>query len=149
MIVARAGQLARALGKQAGEVDIAKWVNYFRRVRLSSSSVPNVSSFISSCALLVTTRCPTWRKSLLCCRFDPHFNNFHQFRFGGGSELLRDGDANNVWHILEHGFPCVRISSGRSQPATYCSRVLIIARQCARGRVRPSNDSEHPVIDQP
>lgn len=23
------------------------------------------------------------------------------------------------------------------------------ARQCAGGRIRPSNDSEHPVIDQP
>lgn len=30
MVAARARQLVEALGKQAGEVDIAKWVNYFR-----------------------------------------------------------------------------------------------------------------------
>ena len=24
-------------------------------------------------------------------------------RFGGGSELLRDGDKGNVWHVLEQG----------------------------------------------
>ncbi len=30
MIAARAGQLVYALGQQDGEVDIAKWLNYFR-----------------------------------------------------------------------------------------------------------------------
>lgn len=28
-------------------------------------------------------------------------------RFGGGSELLRDGDANNVWKVLDEGMACV------------------------------------------
>lgn len=27
----------------------------------------------------------------------------HVLRFGGGSELLRDGDAGDVWSIIEHG----------------------------------------------
>jgi hypothetical protein len=26
-------------------------------------------------------------------------------RFGGGSEMLRDGDKDNTWHLLESGLP--------------------------------------------
>ena len=26
-------------------------------------------------------------------------------RFGGGSEMLRDGDKDSTWHLLESGLP--------------------------------------------
>ena len=30
-------------------------------------------------------------------------------RFGGGSELLRDGDENNIWALLESGLVSVSL----------------------------------------
>ncbi|KAH9852366.1 high nitrogen upregulated cytochrome P450 monooxygenase 2 [Lenzites betulinus] len=61
MLAARATQLVDALGRQAGEIDISKWVNYF--------SYDFMSDMV----------------------------------FGGGSELLRDGDVQNIWRLLDDG----------------------------------------------
>ena len=35
--------------------------------------------------------------------------SYSSFSFGGGSELLRDGDANNIWALLEHGLASVSL----------------------------------------
>nr|BED42936.1 cytochrome P450 monooxygenase [Trametes versicolor] len=85
MVAARARQLVEALGKQAGEVDIAKWVNYFSYDAMSDMA------------------------------------------FGGGSELLRDGDVNNVWHILDHSFPAATFTSQVPWLGPYLGRVPSIA----------------------
>ncbi|KAI0641322.1 high nitrogen upregulated cytochrome P450 monooxygenase 2 [Trametes meyenii] len=44
------------------------------------------------------------------------------FSFGGGSELLRDGDTNNFWRLLDNGLP----------PGTFLSHVPWLAPYLAR-----------------
>ncbi|OJT05136.1 Cytochrome P450 67 [Trametes pubescens] len=85
MIAARAGQLVYALGQQDGEVDIAKWLNYFSYDAMSDMA------------------------------------------FGGGSELLRDGDVNNVWHVLDHSFPAATFTSHVPWLGPYLGCVPFIA----------------------
>ncbi|KAI0355826.1 high nitrogen upregulated cytochrome P450 monooxygenase 2 [Trametes cingulata] len=100
MLASRTRQLVRALGQQRGELDIAKWINYFSY------------DFMSDMA------------------------------FGGGSELLRDGDVNNVWHILDDSLPAATCTShvpwlgpylgsiplltaGQSRLSAYCKQAVL------------------------
>ena len=58
-------------------------------------------------------------------------------RFGGGFELMREGDVNNVWRLLEQGLKCAPTKSGStvhlrdSQPfsrfSTYVQHMPAIA----------------------
>ena len=59
--------------------------------------------FTDATLRLDMTSCLTWRmgSSLPSSRDVRVEVSFH--RFGGGSELLRDGDKNNMWSIIEEG----------------------------------------------
>ncbi|KAI0367398.1 high nitrogen upregulated cytochrome P450 monooxygenase 2 [Pilatotrama ljubarskyi] len=100
MLAARASQLVQALSQQGGEVDIAKWINYFS------------------------------------------YDFMTDMAFGGGSELIRDGDVNNVWHILDDSLPaatCVShvpwlgpylgsiplLTAGQTRLLFYCKQAVI------------------------
>ena len=58
---------------------------------------------LSNYVLIATTSCVIWRKlkgNLLAVLL---LTSPSLCRFGGGSELLRDGDKNHIWHVLEQG----------------------------------------------
>ncbi|KAL7277159.1 hypothetical protein ACG7TL_009005 [Trametes sanguinea] len=46
--------------------------------------------------------------------------------FGGGSELLRDGDKNNVWQIIQKGLPGCTFLSHVPYLGVYCGRIPIL-----------------------
>ncbi|KAL7277160.1 hypothetical protein ACG7TL_009006 [Trametes sanguinea] len=47
--------------------------------------------------------------------------------YGGGSELLRDGDTNNIWHTMEAGWPAATALSHVPYLGPYGGRVPAIA----------------------
>lgn len=66
------------------------------------------------------TSCATWRELVSFVPISESIASHVHFRFGGGSELLRDGDSANVWSIIEHGM--VYVPSCRL--ARVCSSML-------------------------
>ncbi|KAI9068086.1 high nitrogen upregulated cytochrome P450 monooxygenase 2 [Trametes sanguinea] len=46
--------------------------------------------------------------------------------FGGGSELLREGDKDNIWHIIEDGLPGCTFLSHVPYLGVYCGRLPIL-----------------------
>ncbi|KAI0659811.1 high nitrogen upregulated cytochrome P450 monooxygenase 2 [Cubamyces menziesii] len=52
--------------------------------------------------------------------------------FGGGSELLRDGDQNNIWHIMEAGWPMATFLSHVPYLGPYCGHLPSAARTVER-----------------
>ncbi|KAJ2984860.1 hypothetical protein NUW54_g10352 [Trametes sanguinea] len=55
------------------------------------------------------------------------FNYFvYDFIFGGGSELLRGGDKDNIWHIIEDGLPGCTFLSHVPYLGVYCGRLPIL-----------------------
>ncbi|KAH9888087.1 high nitrogen upregulated cytochrome P450 monooxygenase 2 [Cubamyces lactineus] len=47
--------------------------------------------------------------------------------FGGGSELLRDGDQNNIWHTMEAGWPAATFLSHVPYLGPYCGHLPFAA----------------------
>lgn len=102
IIARRASQLVGCLQAQVGNVDLSQWISFFSCV---------VSYSFKSCASLSNevlwpgmTSWATWRKS--------NFTSFEGIdsqrsrRFGGGTEMLRDGDKDGMWKQLKGGLRC-------------------------------------------
>ena len=49
-----------------------------------------------------TTSCAIWRMYQSVAHVSRFLTIWHS-RFGGGSELLRDGDREHVWAVIERG----------------------------------------------
>ena len=97
MITNRSVQLSEALAEQKGVVDLSKWISFFACVH---SFLP---CFCRVYDLFVpdTTLCMIWRQCF--SPMDLKSIEHIEHRFGGGVEMIRDGDVDGLWHLMEAG----------------------------------------------
>ncbi len=94
----RAMQLVQRLEERQGkQVDIERWFDYFSSV---------CSESLGGVQLTVTSKVRRDVRYDVCLYHRPSLSGSSMtrlYRFGGGPELLRDGDENNVWSVLSAG----------------------------------------------
>ncbi|KAI0752497.1 high nitrogen upregulated cytochrome P450 monooxygenase 2 [Daedaleopsis nitida] len=80
---------------------------------LSRSAVREYEQAILSRARLLVQRLEEQRGEVILGKWLSHFSYDFIFdvAFGGGSELMRDGDRNNVWSIIEGGMVAAKFLS--------------------------------------
>ena len=107
IIATRAQQLLHRLEEQQGEVILGNWFKYFSFVftLFVHSKIWRGTDIFTLATALIS--CVTWR-TLVLRRSCMQCLTYICSSFGGGSELLRYGDTNNVWRILEEGMVSVQ-----------------------------------------
>lgn len=121
IVIKRALQLADELQRRSSKgdhtqaesfVNLAQWLSFFACVFSYMISPSNPVSRNQTSSMAGLTSWAIWRELLLVFSVNSGFNLFCFHRFGGGFELMRDGqDKIGVWTIIEESSEHVSLSS--------------------------------------